>query len=184
MTRKTVIGVTGMPGAGKDAVREVFRELGYPIVTMGDEVRAEAEKKGLPPTPENLGKTMLRLRAEEGPAVLAKRCLPRIEAQNSKIVIIDGIRSLDEVAEFKKSYPNMKVIAVHASPETRFQRLVRRNRSDDPNDLKTFEERDSRELGVGLGNVIASADIMVVNEGAKEAFKQRLRKIFSGELSI
>ncbi len=176
-----------MPGAGKDAVREVFRELGFPIVTMGDEVRAEAERKGLPPTPENLGKTMLRLRSEEGPGVLARRCLPKIEAQSSKTVVVDGVRSLEEVAEFRKEYPNMRIIAVHASPETRFERLVRRNRSDDPDDpddLKTFDERDKRELSVGLGNVIASADIMVVNEGAKEAFKQKLRKILSRELGV
>ncbi len=184
VAQKIVIGVTGMPGAGKDAVREVFRELGYPIVTMGDEVRAEAERKGLPPTPENLGETMLRLRAEEGPTVLAKRCILKIEAQNSRTVVVDGIRSPDEVAEFRKSYPSMKVIAVHASPETRFKRLVRRSRSDDPDDRATFDDRDRRELGVGLGNVIASADVMVVNEGNKEAFKQRLRKILSRELSL
>ena len=184
MTKKTVIGVTGMPGAGKDVVREVFRELGFPIVTMGDEVRAEAERKGLPPTPENLGKTMLKLRAEEGQGVLAKRCLPKIEALNSKIVVVDGIRSLDEVAEYKKEYPDLKIIAVHASPETRFERLVRRNRSDDPEDWKVFNERDRRELSVGLGNVIAAADIMVVNEGKKEAFKQKLRKILNKEFGV
>jgi dephospho-CoA kinase len=184
VTKKTVIGVTGMPGAGKDVVREVFRELGFPIVTMGDEVRAEAERKGLPPTPENLGKTMLKLRAEEGQGVLAKRCLPKIEALNSKIVVVDGIRSLDEVAEYKKEHPDLKIIAVHASPETRFERLVRRNRSDDPEDWKVFNERDQRELSVGLGNVIAAADIIVVNEGKKEAFKQKLRKILNKEFRV
>jgi len=184
VTKKTIIGVTGMPGAGKDVVREVFRELGFPIVTMGDEVRAESERKGLPSTPENLGKTMLKLRAEEGPGVLAKRCLPKIEALNSKIVVVDGIRSLDEVTEYKKEHPDLKIIAVHASPKTRFERLVRRNRSDDPEDWKVFNKRDQRELSVGLGNVIAVADIMVVNEGTKEAFKQKLRKILNREFII
>jgi dephospho-CoA kinase len=184
VTKKTVIGVTGMPGAGKDVVREVFRELGFPIVTMGDEVRAEAERKGLPPTPENLGKTMLRLRAEEGPGVLAIRCLPKIEALNSKIVVIDGIRSPDEVAEYKNEHTDLKIIAVHASPKTRFERLVTRNRSDDPKGWKVFNERDQRELSVGLGCVIATADIMVVNEGTKEAFKQKLRKILNKEFIV
>jgi len=184
VTKKTVIGVTGMPGAGKDVVREVFRELGFPIVTMGDEVRAEAERKGLPPTPENLGKTMLKLRAEEGPGVLAKRCLPKIEALKSNIVVIDGIRSPDEVAEYKNEHPDLKIIAVHASPKTRFERLVTRNRSDDPKGWKVFNERDQRELSVGLGFVIATADIMVVNEGTKEAFKQKLRKILNKEFGV
>jgi dephospho-CoA kinase len=184
VTEKTVIGVTGMPGAGKDIVREVFRESGFPIVTMGDEVRAEAKRRGLPPTPENLGKIMLQLRAEEGPGVLAKRCLPKIKAANSRIVVIDGIRSVDEVTEYKKEYPDLRIIAVHASPKKRYERLVKRNRSDDPKDWKTFIERDWRELRVGLGNVIATADIMVINEGALGSFKQELRQLLNREFRI
>jgi len=46
-----VIGVTGMPGAGKDTVRDIVREYGFPVVVMGDEVRAEAARRGLEPTP-------------------------------------------------------------------------------------------------------------------------------------
>jgi len=184
VTKKTVIGVTGMPGSGKDVVREVFRELGFPIVVMGDEVRAEAERRGLPFTPENLGKIMLQLRAEEGVGVLAKRCLPKIKALNSQVVVIDGIRSLDEVAEYKNVYPDLRIVAVHASPKTRFERLVKRNRSDDPKDWKTFNERDMRELSVGLGNVIATADVMSVNEGTLKDFRQRIRQLLNQEFGI
>jgi len=173
-----------MPGSGKDVVREVFRELGFPIVVMGDEVRAEAERKGLPPTPENLGKIMLQLRAKEGVGVLAKRCLPKIQALNSRVVVVDGIRSLDEVAEFKKTYPGLRIVAVHASPKTRFERLLKRNRSDDPKNWKTFNKRDMRELSVGLGNVIATADIMAVNEGTMEDFKQKIRQLLNKEFRI
>ena len=181
---RPIVGLAGMPGAGKDVIREVFQNLGFSIVIMGDEVRAEVLRKGLPLTPENLGKTMLKLRAEEGPGVLAKRCLLKIEVTNSKIVVIDGIRSLTEVMEYKKKYPDLKIIAVHASPKTRFKRLVKRNRSDDPKDWKEFNKRDKRELRVGLGNVIAVADIMVVNEGTKEAFKQKLRNILKRKFIV
>lgn len=184
MVKKIVIGVTGMPGAGKDVVRDVFRELGFPIVIMGNEVRAEARRRGLLPTPKNLGKVMLQLRAEEGPEVLARRCLPKIKAIDSNIVVIDGIRSLDEVTEYKKEYPDLRVIAVHASPKTRYERIIKRNRSDDSKDWKTFVERDQRELSVGLGNLIATADIMVVNEGTLKAFKQRLRQLLNQEFEI
>jgi len=173
-----------MPGSGKDVFREVFRELGFPIVVMGDMVRAEAEQRGLPLTPENLGKIMLELRAEEGVGVLAKRCLPRIKALDSQVVVIDGIRSLDEVAEYKKEYPDLRIVAVHASPKTRFERLVKRNRSDDPKDWKTFNERDMRELSVGLGNVIATADVMAINEGTLEDFKQKVRQLLNQEFGI
>jgi len=178
---KTVIGITGMPGAGKSIIRKVFREFGFPIVVMGDEVRAEAQKKRLVPTPENLGKVMLQLRKEEGLGVIARRCIPKIKALGSPVVVIDGVRSMREVEEYKAEFPNMKIIAVHASPETRFNRLLKRGRSDDPESWKTFVERDKRELSVGLGDVIAEADIMIVNEGTVEEFKEKLRRLVRQE---
>lgn len=178
MVKKTVIGVTGMPGAGKNVIREIADEFGYPIVVMGDEVRAEAKRRNLEPTPENLGKVMLQIRAEEGPAVLANRCIPKISALDSQVVIVDGVRSLHEVREFRKAFPNFKITAIYASPETRFRRLLERGRSDDPKDWVAFVERDERELSVGLGNVIATADYMVSNEGTKEHTHKELRHLF------
>ena len=61
MHRKIVIGVAGMPGSGKATAEQLFREKGYPIIVMGDEVRLEAESRNLEPTPENPGKLMLEI---------------------------------------------------------------------------------------------------------------------------
>jgi len=172
-----VIGITGMPGAGKDTVREIVREYGFPVIVMGDEVRAEAARRNIEPTPENLGRLMLQIRAEEGPEVIAKRCISKIMALNARVVIVDGVRSPYEVREFKRSFPNFKVIAIHASPETRFKRLLKRGRSDDPKDWETFHARDQRELSVGIGEVIATADYMIVNEGTLEQLKKEIRRV-------
>jgi dephospho-CoA kinase len=167
MSAKTVIGVAGMPGAGKSLVTRTAEAMGYSVVIMGDVVREETTKRGLSLTPENVGAVMLKLREEEGPAVVAKHCVPKIKNAKSDVVIIDGLRSLFEVDEYKRHFKNFATIAVHASPETRFQRLFRRKRSDDPQGWKTFHERDMRELSVGLGNVIATANYMIINEGPK-----------------
>lgn len=172
-----VIGVTGMPGAGKDTVREIVREYGFPIVIMGDEVRAEAARRNIEPTPENLGKLMLQIRAEEGPEAIAKRCISKIRALDARIVIVDGLRSPHEVREFKRVFPRFKIMAIHASPETRFKRLLKRGRSDDPKDWETFCARDQRELSVGIGEVIAMADYMIVNEGMLEQLKEEIKRI-------
>ena len=151
---------------------------------MGDEVRAEAKQRGLQPTPENVGKVMLQIRAEDGPEVLARRCIPKIRASDSSVVIIDGIRSMHEVQEYRKEFPKMRVMAVHASPKTRFRRLTKRGRSDDPQDWTTFVERDQRELGVGLGDVVATADLVVINEGTIEDFKNKLRYLLKRKFRV
>lgn len=179
MKEKNVIGITGMPGAGKAVVKEIVQEMGYPLVVMGDVVRDEVKRRGLESTPENLGLVMLKLREEEGPAIVARRCIPQIKDAKESVVIIDGIRSPHEVKEFKNHFPFFTLIAIHASPETRFKRLSQRKRSDDPKTWKTFEERDNRELRVGLGDVIAIADHIIVNEGAKGQLRRRFRRLLT-----
>jgi len=176
MKERIVLGVAGMPGAGKGTAREIFQKMGYPVVVMGDEIREEAKRRKVKPTPENLGMIMLKLREEEGPAAVAKRCIPKMEKVKEKVVV-EGIRSLHEVDELKKHFPNFTLIAIHASPETRFRRLFQRKRSDDPKGWETFRERDLRELSVGIGAAIATADHMIVNEGSKFQLKRKTREV-------
>jgi len=174
---KQVVAVAGMAGSGKSLVVNVAEQKGYSKVVMGDEVREETRSRNLQPTPENLGKTMLDMRRTGGEAVIAKRCIPKIEKANGPNVIVDGIRSLSEVEEFRTYFRNFTLVAVYASPETRFKRIYNRKRSDDPTDWKIFQERDQRELSVGLGNAIAMAEHMLVNEETLEITKNRAREI-------
>ncbi|MGQ9551922.1 MAG: AAA family ATPase [Candidatus Bathycorpusculaceae bacterium] len=174
---KLVLGLAGMPGSGKSLVVTVAKEIGYAVVAMGDVVREETMRMGLEPNPKNIGKAMLELRQIEGENVIAKRCIPKIvQARNAK-VLVDGIRSLSEVEEFKKSFRKFNLLAIHASPETRFNRLYRRKRSDDPSSWEIFHERDMRELSVGLGNAIAMAEYMISNEEDREAVKDKIRRV-------
>ena len=177
MKGKIVVGVAGMPGAGKATVKEIVERVGYPVVAMGDVIREETRRRGMELTPGNMGMIMLKLREEEGPAIVAKRCIPKIEEARGGVVVVDGIRSLHEVDEFKRRFSNFVLIAIHASPETRFQRLFRRRRSDDPEGWETFMERDLRELKVGSGEAIATADHIIINEGTKGQLKNKVLEV-------
>jgi dephospho-CoA kinase len=161
---KLVVGLAGMPGSGKSIVVETAVEMGYSVIVMGDVIRQETQLRGLNLDPQSIGRVMLELRNNGGAGVVAYRCIPRIEKLESRRIIVDGLRSLSEVDVFKKRFPNFSLIAVYASPETRFDRIYRRRRSDDPTDWNLFHERDMRELCVGLGNVIAMAEYLVINE--------------------
>jgi dephospho-CoA kinase len=178
---KLVVGLAGMPGSGKSLALNIAAESGYDIVIMGNIIREEAKRRNLEPSPENIGKIMLELRQTEESSVIAKRCVPKIENAKGHRILVDGIRSLAEVEEFRKHFPGFTLIAMHSSPETRFKRLNRRQRSDDPNDRKIFDERDNRELSVGVGNAIAMAEHMIINEEepqtTKRMIKETLRKV-------
>lgn len=176
-TRKLIVALAGMPGSGKSLVKTIGTQNGYDVIVMGDEVREEAKRRNLPPTPENIGKIMLELRQKDGEATIAKRCLPKIEKTPKAKIIVDGVRSLSEVEEFKNRFDRVTLVAVHSSPETRFQRLFNRRRSDDPKDWTIFNERDLRELDVGLGNAIAMAEYIIVNEESAGTAKNRAGEV-------
>jgi len=168
---KSVLLVTGMPGAGKSVFIEAACSLSIPVYVMGDVVREEAEKRGLAPEDKVLGKIALELRRTFGDEIIAKRISEKIARDRSRLIMIDGVRSLNEVEYFRKIFSNVIIVAVHASPQTRFHRLLKRRREDDPQSWEEFVERDRRELKIGIGNVIALADVMLVNENiSREAF--------------
>lgn len=159
---KLIVCLTGMPGAGKSTIANGLKEKGFEIINMGDAVRAEAEKRNLEPTSQNLGKLMLELREKNGPGAVAELIKPSIENSNSNVIVIDGIRSNDEIKVLKKS-ANVKLLSILASTDTRFTFLHDRGRSDDPKSREIFEERDNRELSVGVGKSIESADESISN---------------------
>jgi dephospho-CoA kinase len=171
---KLVIGLTGMPGSGKSLVVQSIRELGYAVVTMGDVIREETAKRGLDPTPANVGKVMLELRKEGGAGVVADKCIPKIEQNPSAKIVVDGLRSFVEAEVFKSRLEGFVLVAVHASPQTRFERLSTRGRSDDPQTWEVFHERDMRELGVGIGNAIALAEHVIINDGTKDELNAKV----------
>lgn len=151
-----------MPGAGKSTIAEGLKSKGFEIFNMGNAVRNEAKKRKLEPTGKNLGKLMLELREKNGPGAIAELVKSEIDHSKSDVIIIDGIRSYPEIEVLKK-YGDVKLLAIHASTDTRFGFLQKRGRSDDPKTKENFEERDDRELNVGISNPIALSDDAISN---------------------
>ncbi|ADG90415.1 AAA family ATPase [Thermosphaera aggregans] len=172
-----LILVVGMPGAGKTVVIDVARELGLKVYNMGDVVREEALKRFKAITPETMVKTSILLREEHGPRIIALRTIEKID-RSLNTVVIDGARSLEELEEFRRLGETV-IIAVHASPKTRFQRLLERRRSGDPATYEEFLKRDMVELGFGVGNLIALADHMIVNESSLDELRRKAFELFS-----
>lgn len=170
--------VAGMPGAGKEEFVKVCHDLGLQVIRMGDVVRREAESRGISLDDQGVGGFAHSERQVHGYDVWARRTCPLVEHDPT---IIDGCRGISELEVFKREFgEEVKVIAIHASPGTRYERLRARNREDAPKDMAEFCERDKRELGWGLSKVIVMADHMVVNEGTIEEFREKAREVLLG----
>jgi len=151
-----------MPGAGKSTIATALKLKGFEEINMGDAVRAEAKKRNLEPTGENLGKLMLELREKNGAGAVAELIQPQIINSVSNVVVIDGVRSKAEIDIFKK-IGTVKILSIDSSADTRYKFLQTRDRSDDPKTRDVFDKRDSREVGVGLGSSIDLADESISN---------------------
>jgi len=158
-----IVAITGMPGAGKSTAAKALQVHGFKLVVMGDVIREEARRRGLEPDAKNTGKVMLELRREYGPGAVAEVCLKSMKAMKDKVVIVDGLRSLAEAEAFAR-HGKVRVLAIHASRERRFKLLSERGRSDAPTGRASFDERDERELTVGVGSAVALADDVLSNE--------------------
>jgi dephospho-CoA kinase len=162
-----IIGLTGMPGAGKTTVANYLSQKGIPLLVMGDVVREVAENDGLEPTSDNLAKLMLRLRKRNGPEAVAHLIVNKIKLMKKEdkqlgVVIVDGIRSLAEVQVLRR-IGSVKLLAIHGSTLTRYTHVRERGRSDVPSNIGEFDKRDKIEMDVGISNAIALADETISN---------------------
>lgn len=159
-----------MPGSGKSLISKAALTLNIPVYSCGDVIREEAIKKRLPLTHESLSKIMIEIREENGLGAVIKKLIPKLEKEENEVIVVEGIRSRAEVEELKNHFKSVKVLAVHSPPEVRFERLKMRGREDDPKTYMEFYARDEKELKIGIGEVIALADKVIVNEGLMKNF--------------
>lgn len=175
MARRRLILLTGMAGSGKTTLSGIIRESGLRVITMGDVIRELAKHQRLEPSRENIGHLAEEIR-KGGPDAVARRCVNMIKREPDGLIVVDGIRSLAEVEAFKDDF-DVVLIALWASPLSRYKRLTRRDRSDDPKTWEEFKERESRELGFGIGDAIASSDYMIKNDDGINSLKPAFDEI-------
>ena len=103
------------------------------------------KNKDLEESRENLIKIGNNLRDEGGPGILADLMIPNLNSLENHIV--DSIRNPIEVNSLRREYPNHKfiLIAVDATPETRYERLKQRNRFGDSSSWEQFLAQEKLE---------------------------------------
>ena len=170
-----VIGFCGKAGSGKSTVLKAIEDLGV-IITMGDVIRNEAKVRNHKFLDENLGKISLELREEFGSEIIAEKCVELIKNLDHEIIFVDGLRSLAEVRVFRKSW-TFPIVAVIIDDKTRFERLSKRGRPDDPNSLEDLKGRDKREADLGLSEVMKSANYRIDNSVSEKEVQKKTRDL-------
>lgn len=141
-----ILGFTGPIGAGCSFfARRIAEREGYLYLKLSDPLHAEAKRRRLPETVENLQTIGNEIRRETGdPGYLARSAIFEADRRQRKAdlagLVLDGIKNLGEV-EVLQRFPNFFLFAVHASEEVRSKRFsdeARGNRDD-------FAQADRRD---------------------------------------
>jgi dephospho-CoA kinase len=122
-----IVGLTGMPGAGKSTLARSLSEAGLPVIIMGDVVRDAAINAKLELNDINLGYLMVKLRKQKGQGAIAYFVQDKIRtilgsSAHTRAIIIDGIRNVEEMRVLAALGP-IKLLAVHGSTQVRFDQL-------------------------------------------------------------
>ncbi len=169
-----LIVTVGMPGSGKDELVEVAHGMGLATLKMGDLVRDETRRRGLPINNANVARVANDEREKHGLGIWAQRALPKLTETKT---LVDGCRSDSEVTVFRHNFGDLFVLGIFSSPEQRYDRMMKRARGDDGAGLQEFFDRDRRELKWGIGNAFALADGILLNEGSLDDFRRSARSI-------
>ncbi|MDG6221121.1 MAG: AAA family ATPase [Candidatus Thermoplasmatota archaeon] len=170
-----IVVVVGMPASGKNFARFYAEENRIPYLSTGDMVRVECASRGLDLNAKNLAMISDELRSKD-PAELTRWLIDRVkkELSHEPVVMLEGMRSWEEIEVVRYSFPTTVVAFVVGLP-TRRRRFISRGREDD--DPKFFDERDRREIEYGTTVPIAMADRYVMNEGEIEDTVLKFRRI-------
>jgi dephospho-CoA kinase len=171
-----IIGLVGPIACGKGIIVDyLINKYEYTSFSLSSLLHDELKRLGITQftrtTLQDMGD---ELRKKEGDDVLARRAIESLKVSKSQSlkvrkVIIEGIRNPGEV-EYLRIIPGFYLIAVDASPQIRFQRVLKRGKTWDPKDLKSFQKIDKRDSkdknnanGQQVRMCIGMADILIEN---------------------
>nr|MBT4247071.1 AAA family ATPase [Candidatus Woesearchaeota archaeon] len=183
-----IIGVTGNYGSGKDTAAEILEKMSFEHISFSDILREELKKEKKAITRENLINIGNKLRKENGPTILAKLALGKINPTNN--YVFTSIRNPSEVSLLQER-SDFIMVNVTASEEVRLSRIVARNRENDPKTLKELQKKEKRENSKDknaqqLNAVAKLAKIVIKNESSLDELKQKVQRMiqdFEGKLS-
>ena len=166
---KLVIGLAGGIGSGKSMASEYLHSrygaerlrFSQILADVLDRIHLPCDRKNL----QTLGEI---LRKYFGPDVVVNAFEKDLEGINADIVVVDGLRYINEVAMLKSSENNV-LIYIEAPQKTRYERSVRRAEKGEAGaSFEDFLKAEQRETEKHLPEIKKAANAVIMNDGTPE----------------
>ena len=177
--QKRILGLAGEISSGKGTITKYLTDkYGASSCRFSTILRDILDRLHMEHSRENMQKLSTMLRQNFGEDIFAKVIAEDIKKDKSKIIIIDGVRRLDDI-KYLRQLPEFKLVFVKADMKKRYERIIQRGENPDDKN-KTFEEfkKDhQRETETQIKNLKNYADILIDNNGSLEELHKQVDRI-------
>lgn len=180
---KLVIGLSGSIGSGKTTVSEHLQnnygasKRGYSQILMDI-----LDRLYLPHEREYLQKIGASLRDSLCEDVIVNAFQKDLEKDSSEIIVIDGIRYMNEV-DMLRRFENNILLFIDAPVEMRYERCRRRGeKGEDRISFEEFLMAENRETERQIPEIKKVAEYVIENTGTLEELLKRVDEILEGRL--
>ncbi len=180
---KLVIGLTGNIGAGKTAVSEhLHKKYGADQVRFSQILMDVLDRLYLPKDRNNLQTLGESVRKTFGGDVLVNAFRKDLEKSSSQVVVVDGIRYMNEV-DMLRSFDNNFLLFMDAPARTRYERVVKRGEKGEAKiSFDAFLEMEQRGTEKNLPQIKKAADYVIENESSMDALLKEIDAIVNKHL--
>jgi|GEM_PF-262346 len=184
-----IVGIVSTIAAGRTtAINHLVERHGFAWFSLGDVLKYEAIKQGVPTLRSNLQDFGNKMREVHGDGYLAMKLRTSNKWQTNKnsLVIVDSFKNMAEVEEFRKQ-KRFTLIGIDAPQLIRWERVKSRRRQGDPDKYEDFEEQDALDRGISqstqhtqeTNKIIEKADFKLHNDGKVAEFISKLDEIIA-----
>jgi dephospho-CoA kinase len=170
---KLIIGLVGQAGCGKGTAADYLKtHYGAGYVRFSGILGEIIETLSIEKSRDNFIKLSEALRKTYGEDVLSYAVEKAALNAPEDIVILDGIRRLDDIVALEP-LPQFKLIAVFAPPELRFERMKKRGEKTTEADMswEQFQREEQAPTEVDIPKVMERAWRTLDNSGTREEFE-------------
>lgn len=163
---RLLIALVGRKGSGKGKVAQILKEkYNASVYRYSDILRDTLDRLFLEKSRENLVRASEALRCVFGEDLLQKTMIRQIEQDDATVVVLDGVRRLQDIENFE-TLGTFCLVNVEAPLDVRYERLHQRgeNAGESTDTLETFKALEQASTEITIGDVEARATHTIHND--------------------
>jgi dephospho-CoA kinase len=177
-SRPRMTAVIGTKAAGKDELAKYLAEK-YPVVSIaiGAFARRLAEEADSDEPHMRYDLSAKNLADYGAEHVMSRLIAEIMESDETEALVVTGVRTPAEAASLKLYFED-ELLLVHVKvgdQETRYERVVKRSFSSDPDEYQDFVRQDEQmKADYKLAETAVMADLTLWNNGSLDAFYEQI----------